>query len=63
MKVLLDTNVIVRAAQPSLPEWPMIDSSLSELVNQKVTLCLVPQSIDEFWVVATRPCKDTLSLI
>lgn len=55
MRVLLDTNIIVRAAQPSLPEWPLIDNSLSELINQNAALCIVPQTIYEFWVVATRP--------
>ena len=58
MRVLLDTNVIARAAQPSLPEWLMIDSSLSELINQKAKLCIVPQTIYEFWVVATRPASQ-----
>lgn len=57
MRVLLDTNVIARAAQPSLPEWPMIESSLSDLIIQKATLCIVPQTIYEFWVVATRPAS------
>lgn len=55
MKVLLDTNVIIRAAQPSLPTWQEIDQSLSILVSKQITLCLVPQIIYEFWVVATRP--------
>ena len=36
----------------------MIDSSLSEWINQKATLCLVPQTIYEFWVVATRPTSQ-----
>jgi predicted nucleic acid-binding protein len=58
MRVLLDTNIIVRAAQPALPEWPLIDNSLSELINQKAALCIVPQTIYEFWVVATRPASQ-----
>ena len=58
MRVLLDTNIIVRAAQPSLPSWPIIDQSLASLINQKATLCLVPQTIYEFWVVATRPISQ-----
>jgi predicted nucleic acid-binding protein len=55
MKVLLDTNVIVRAAQPSLPVWPEIDQALTTLIRQGFALCVVPQNLYEFWVVATRP--------
>jgi predicted nucleic acid-binding protein len=55
MRVLLDTNIIIRAAQPSLPVWAEIDKSLSLLVAHQATLCLVPQTLYEFWVVATRP--------
>lgn len=58
MRVLLDTNIIVRAAQPSLPEWQVIERSLSELINQSATLSVVPQTIYEFWVVATRPLSQ-----
>lgn len=58
MRVLLDTNIIVRAAQPSLPDWSLIDNSLSQLINKKAALCIVPQTIYEFWVVATRPISQ-----
>ena len=55
MRVLLDTNTIVRAAQPNLPAWPQIDQALSTLLAAGATLCVVPQNIYEFWVAATRP--------
>ena len=42
MKVLVDTNVVVRAAQPNSPDWPTIEQALSKLIY-------------ELWVVATRP--------
>ena len=58
MKVLLDTNIIVRAAQPNLPAWPQIDQALSTLLATGATLCVVPQNIYEFWVVATRPAAQ-----
>jgi len=55
MKALLDTNVLLRAAQPSLPLAADVRDSLSALVAAGVRLCLVPQNLYEFWVVATRP--------
>lgn len=55
MKVLVDTNVVVRAAQPNSPDWPSIDQALSKLIGLGGTLCLVPQNLYELWVVATRP--------
>jgi len=55
MKALLDTNVLLRAAQPSLPLAADVRDSLSALVAAGVRLCLVPQNLYEFWVVVTRP--------
>ena len=58
MRVLLDTNIILRAVQPLLPIWPTINDSLSSLVAQNYRLCIVPQTIYEFWVVLTRPISQ-----
>lgn len=55
MKVLVDTNVVVRAAQPNSPDWPTIEQALSKLIGLGGNLCLVPQNLYELWVVATRP--------
>ena len=33
MKVLVDTNVVVRAAQPNSPDWPTIEQALSKLIG------------------------------
>lgn len=55
MKVLLDTNIVVRAAQPNSPDWPSIEQALAKLVGLGGKLCLVPQNLYELWVVATRP--------
>lgn len=54
MKVLLDTNILVRAAQPNSPDWSSIEQALSKLIGLGGKLCLVPQNLYEFWVVATR---------
>jgi predicted nucleic acid-binding protein len=55
MRLLLDTNVIIRAAQPNDPTWNEIDQALTTLISFGCTLCVVPQNLYEFWVVATRP--------
>ncbi len=54
MRILLDTNIIIRAAQPNQPTWPDINQALTAQVAHGCTLCVVPQNIYEFWVVATR---------
>ena len=55
MRILLDTNVIIRAAQPTLPSWATVSAAMAKLVGLGFNLCIVPQNIYEFWVVATRP--------
>jgi predicted nucleic acid-binding protein len=55
MKVLLDTNVLLRIAQPSSHDHQTAKSAVLALVSIDVRLCIVPQVIYEFWVVATRP--------
>jgi len=60
VKVLLDTNIIVRAAQPNSPDWSSIEQALSKLIGSGGKLCLVPQNLYEFWVIATRPTNVIL---
>ena len=55
MKVLVDTNVILRFTQAANPSHALARSALSLLSKSGYELCLVPQSIYEYWVVATRP--------
>ena len=55
MKVLLDTNIIIRAAQPNQPTWRDIHHALTTLVAYGCNLFVVPQNVYEFWVIATRP--------
>jgi predicted nucleic acid-binding protein len=55
MTILLDTNILIRAAQPLHPmHQPAVDS-VATLRQGGDTLYLVPQNLYEFWVVATRP--------
>src|SRR5262245_53700487 len=55
MSVVLDTNILTRAAQPGHPMHNDALDALDALRQQGEELCIVPQNLYEFWVVATRP--------
>ena len=55
MNVLIDTNVMLRLAQVSSQDHATARSAILNLSESDLTLCVVPQVIYEFWVVATRP--------
>jgi predicted nucleic acid-binding protein len=55
MTHLLDTNVLLRAAQPRHPMAATALSAMAELHRRGHKLVVVPQVIYEFWSAATRP--------
>ena len=55
MSVFVDTNVILRAADPGDPKHEAATRTISELLEAGETLCITPQIAAEFWNVATRP--------
>jgi predicted nucleic acid-binding protein len=55
MSVLVDTNVLLRAAQPESLDHVTAKAALVALRKQGTELCIVPQVIYEYWAVATRP--------
>jgi len=55
MNLLIDTNVMLRLAQVSSPHHVTARSAVVRLAESGLALCIVPQVIYEFWVVATRP--------
>ena len=55
MTYLLDTNILLRWADKSHPQNVLVDSALVSLHRQGEVLSICPQSIVEFWAVATRP--------
>lgn len=55
MSVLIDTNVLLRLAQPSSAHHATARTALVALEAAGIELCLVPQVIYEYWAVATRP--------
>jgi predicted nucleic acid-binding protein len=58
MSVLLDTNILTRSAQPHHTQHQTVVSAVAILTERRKTLCLAPQNLYEFWVVATRPLNE-----
>jgi predicted nucleic acid-binding protein len=55
MAVLLDTNILLRLAQPHHPSAPVAARALRALRTGNETLHITQQNIVEFWAVTTRP--------
>ncbi len=55
MTYVVDTNVLLRTFQPTHAMYGAASRSIALLVRQNEKLCILPQSIYECWVVATRP--------
>lgn len=55
MAVLLDTNILLRLAQPHHPNAPVAAQALRALRTNNETLHITQQNVIEFWAVATRP--------
>ena len=58
MNVLVDTNILTRAAQPHHAMHKAAVDSVAALGGQGDTLYLVPQNLYEYWVVCTRPIGE-----
>lgn len=55
MHVLVDSNILLRMCQPAHPQQQPAIDALTALRGRGHTICIVPQNLYEFWVVATRP--------
>jgi len=55
MKVLVDTNVLLRSVQKNHPASRIAIQALITLYRGDNQLCLATQNIAEFWNVCTRP--------
>lgn len=55
MRVLVDTNILLRSAQPNHPHSSQAVHAVSRLLRQKDSVFFCSQNIAEFWNVATRP--------
>jgi predicted nucleic acid-binding protein len=55
MSTLLDTNLLTRSSQPRHPMHQLAADAVATIRQTSMPLCLVPQNLYEYWVVATRP--------
>lgn len=55
MRVLIDTNVLVRSIERAHPLMRIARDALRNLYEQNDELCIAPQIVSEFWSVCTRP--------
>ena len=55
MRVLLDTNILLRIEEPEHEHHPVAAEAVAVLLGRGHHIVLVPQVLYEFWVVATRP--------
>ncbi|HKD36798.1 MAG TPA: PIN domain-containing protein [Pirellulales bacterium] len=58
MRILLDTNILVRLADVSSPHHEIASEAVDRIEADDHELCVVPQIAYEFWVVVTRPVSD-----
>ena len=54
MRVLIDTNILLRSAQPIHPLFSEATHAVSKLLRQRDSVFFCSQNIAEFWNVATR---------
>jgi predicted nucleic acid-binding protein len=55
MLILVDANILIYSTDPASPFHPDSVRATNELRRRGDMPCIVPQSLYEFWVVATRP--------
>ena len=58
MSYLIDTNVLLRLAQPKNPDQREARRALRVLRRYPEFLGIIPQNLIEFWAVATRPAAS-----
>jgi predicted nucleic acid-binding protein len=58
MQILIDTNILVRVAEPEHKQHALANTAIHLLREANHDLYLVPQVHYEFWVVATRPTSN-----
>ncbi|HVK18592.1 MAG TPA: PIN domain-containing protein [Fimbriiglobus sp.] len=55
MRILCDTNLLIRLLNPSDANNALARAAMSQLLRNGDELVLMPQNLYEFWSVATRP--------
>lgn len=57
MPFLADTNILLRLAEPSGPDYAIVRTAVETLLARGEHLCYAPQNLVEFWNVCTRPIE------
>ena len=57
MSVFVDSNILLRTADPGDPKHETAVRSITALIERGDTLVITPQIAAEFWNVATRPAE------
>ncbi len=58
MNLLIDSNILLRLAQPGHPHCDLAQQALERLRDRDYEPRTVPQVFYEYWVVATRPAAE-----
>src|SRR4051794_33681115 len=58
MTIVLDANVLLRLADPTCAARPTAIEAVRLLLARGESLRIVPQTVYEYWVVATRPIAN-----
>ena len=58
MSIFIDSNVLLRSADPGDPRHETAANAIASLIANGETLVVTPQIAAEFWNVATRPVKN-----
>jgi predicted nucleic acid-binding protein len=58
VRILVDTNVLLRAIQHDSPFCGPARTALKLLHRQNYELCLTPRNVKEFWNACTRPTDN-----
>jgi predicted nucleic acid-binding protein len=54
---ILDTNVLLRFCDPASSSYALARQAVTKLLAAGDQIYVAPQSLAEFWVVATRPSE------
>jgi predicted nucleic acid-binding protein len=57
MRVLLDSNILLRWVEPNEPDQLVVAAALERLALANAELCYTSQNLGEFWNTLTRPCN------
>jgi len=57
MRILADTNIVARIAQPAHHHHQAALRAVETVIARNDDPCMVPQVLYEFWVVATKPAS------